>query len=96
MTARDESLVNPGKRNDEGIRSGNNKSNLSDNMDILKLARNRSTFLEFSIHEKTGDILVKVINTETNEVIREIPPEKILDIVAALWDITGIAIDEKV
>ena len=34
------------------------------------------TQLEFSIHEGTKEILVKVINTETKEVIREIPSEK--------------------
>ena len=35
-----------------------------------------SRSLEFSVHEKTKEIMVKVINTETKEVIREIPSEK--------------------
>lgn len=50
---------------------------------------------EFSIHEKTKQISVKVINKDTKEVIREIPPEKILDIVAHLWEVAGIIVDEK-
>ena len=54
------------------------------------------TSFEFSIHEATKEIMVKVINTETNEVIREIPPEKILDIVAKIWELTGIMVDEKI
>ncbi|AUG57139.1 flagellar protein FlaG [Acetivibrio saccincola] len=53
------------------------------------------TQLEFSIHEGTKEILVKVINTETKEVIREIPSEKILDMVAKMWELAGILVDER-
>ncbi len=52
--------------------------------------------LEFSIHEATKLIAVKVIDTNTDEVIREIPPEKILDMVAKLWELAGIIIDKKI
>ncbi|QQY80080.1 flagellar protein FlaG [Keratinibaculum paraultunense] len=51
---------------------------------------------EFSIHEKTKQIMVKVIDVATDEIIREIPSEKILDLVAAIWEISGILIDEKI
>ena len=50
---------------------------------------------EFSIHEKTKEIMVKVIDLDTNEVIREIPPEKILDMVAKMWEMAGIMVDER-
>jgi flagellar protein FlaG len=50
---------------------------------------------EYSIHEKTKQIMVKVINSETKELIREIPPEKILDMVARMWELSGIMIDER-
>ena len=51
---------------------------------------------EFSIHQETKQIMVKVIDAATDEVIREIPPEKILDLVAALWKISGLIVDERV
>ncbi len=51
---------------------------------------------EFSIHEKTKLIMVKVVDVSTEEVIREIPPEKILDLVAALWELSGLLVDERV
>jgi len=54
------------------------------------------TRFEFSIHEKTKEIIVRVYNKETGELIREIPPEKILDIVAKIWELAGLIIDEKV
>lgn len=50
---------------------------------------------EFSIHKETKEIMVKVINSDTNEVIREIPPEKILDMVATMWKMAGIFVDER-
>ncbi|HHW01024.1 MAG TPA: flagellar protein FlaG [Clostridiaceae bacterium] len=50
---------------------------------------------EFSVHEKTKEIMVKVIDSATDEVIREIPPEKILDLVATIWEMVGIIVDER-
>lgn len=50
---------------------------------------------EYSIHEVTKEIMVKVINKDTQEVIREIPPEKILDMVAKMWEMAGIIVDER-
>jgi len=54
------------------------------------------TSFRFSIHEATHRIMVKIINEDSGEVIREIPPEKILDLVAGLWELAGILVDERV
>lgn len=54
------------------------------------------TQFEFSIHEKTREIMVKVIDRDSGEVIREIPPEQILDMVAKMWELAGILVDERV
>ncbi len=50
---------------------------------------------EYSIHEKTKHIMVKVIDIKTEEIVREIPPEKILDLVAMIWEMTGLIVDER-
>jgi flagellar protein FlaG len=50
---------------------------------------------EFRVHERTGRLMVKLVNTETDEIIKEIPPEKILDLVASIWDLVGILVDER-
>ncbi|WP_440113454.1 flagellar protein FlaG [Paenibacillus sp. QZ-Y1] len=62
----------------------------------VKALQGPTTTLEMSVHEKTRQILVKVVNKETGELIREIPPEKTLDLVANMMEIAGILIDEKV
>lgn len=51
---------------------------------------------EYKVHESTGDLIVKVINKDTDLVIREIPPEKIIELVEKLQQLaSGAIIDEK-
>jgi flagellar protein FlaG len=60
-----------------------------------KAIEGRYTTFEFSVHQKTKQISITVKDKDTGEVIREIPPEKALDMVAKLWEMAGIIIDEK-
>lgn len=50
------------------------------------------TRVEFSIHEQTRQIMVKIFKND--ELIREIPPEKILDLVAKMMEMAGLIVDE--
>lgn len=54
-----------------------------------------NTRFEFSIHDGTKEIMVKVLNADTGDLIREIPSEKILDMVAGIWAAVGLFVDEK-
>ena len=54
-----------------------------------------NTELSFRIHEGTGRPLIQLIELGTDRVIREIPPEKMLDILAGIWDWAGLIIDRK-
>ncbi|RAV03102.1 flagellar biosynthesis protein FlaG [Paenibacillus sp. YN15] len=61
----------------------------------VKALQGTQTSLKFSVHEKTNQIMVKVVNSDSGEVIREIPPEKTMDFVARLWEMAGILVDER-
>lgn len=63
---------------------------------IMQTVKGPNTTVERSVHEATNHILYKVKDKETGEVIREIPEEKLLDIVAKIMEISGLLIDEKV
>jgi flagellar protein FlaG len=54
------------------------------------------TELRFSIHESSGEIMVQVINTKDDSVIREIPSERVLDFVANVKKMLGIIIDKLI
>ncbi len=49
----------------------------------------------FGIHEKTNRVTIKIVDKETKEVIKELPPEKTLDMIAKAWELAGILVDEK-
>jgi flagellar protein FlaG len=55
----------------------------------------RSTAFEFAVHKQTKQIMVKVFDKDSGEVIREIPPQKVLDMVAKMWELAGLLIDER-
>lgn len=49
----------------------------------------------FGIHEGTNRITIKIVDKETKEVLKEYPPEKTLDMIAKVWEMAGILVDEK-
>lgn len=49
----------------------------------------------FGIHDATNRVTIKIVDKETKEVIKEIPPEKTLDMIAKAWELAGILVDEK-
>lgn len=49
----------------------------------------------FGIHEETNRVMIKILDKETKEVIKEFPPEKTLDMIAKIWEMAGILVDEK-
>lgn len=61
----------------------------------IKSMQGRPTSLEVSVHEKTNQIMVKVLDNETGDTIREIPPEKTLDFIAKIWELAGLIVDER-
>jgi flagellar protein FlaG len=52
--------------------------------------------LQFSIHKESERMQVFVIDNETQEVIKKIPPEEFLDIVARIQEMVGLLLDERV
>lgn len=51
--------------------------------------------LEFAIDKDTGRTLVKVIDQQTKEVVRQIPSEEVLNIAKALDKLQGLFIHNK-
>ena len=49
----------------------------------------------FGIHEATNRVTIKIIDKDTRKVIKEIPPEKTLDMIAKVWELAGMMVDEK-
>lgn len=61
--------------------------------DINKKANNSEAI--FGIHDKTNRVTIKLIDKDTKEVIKELPPEKTLDMIAKVWEMAGLLVDER-
>ena len=55
-----------------------------------------NTELRFEFHEKSGEFIVKVLNESDGSVIREIPPEKVLDMVAHFKEMLGFIVNKLI
>ncbi|TFV94000.1 flagellar protein FlaG, partial [Oxalobacteraceae bacterium OM1] len=62
---------------------------------LNKAMESLSRGLEFSIDDQTDRTVVKVVDTQTKEVIRQIPTEETLEISRALDQATGLLIRQK-
>ena len=80
-----ENQENEHQPNTESIRRAveNINKNLSDSEAI------------FGIHDKTNRVTIKIVDKKTKEVIKELPPEKTLDMIAKAWELAGLLVDEK-
>ncbi|KHF37832.1 flagellar protein FlaG [Halalkalibacter okhensis] len=60
------------------------------------LLESSNTAIKFNIHEDLNRLYVQVVNKETDEVVKEIPPEEFLDMVASMLKHAGLIFDERV
>lgn len=47
------------------------------------------------VHEVTGSVMYKIVDINTHKVIAEFPPKKIQDMIAKMWELAGLFVDEK-
>lgn len=52
--------------------------------------------LKFELHDKLDKYYVTVIDSSTDEVIKEIPPKQILDMYAEMVEFMGLLVDRKI
>ena len=87
---------------------GENAGNQTDNQQMTQNAQIKKAVDEinksssgnqseaiFGIHDKTNRVTIKIVDKKTREVIKEYPPEKTLDMIAKVWEMAGIIVDEK-
>ncbi|WP_044892944.1 flagellar protein FlaG [Bacillus alveayuensis] len=54
------------------------------------------TSLKFELHNELKEYYVQIIDERTREVIREIPPKKLLDMYATMMQFVGLIVDKKI
>lgn len=56
---------------------------------------NNNTECHYGIHEETQRVTLKIVDKETQEVLKEFPAEKTLEMIAKVWELAGILVDER-
>ncbi|MFC0272202.1 flagellar protein FlaG [Metabacillus herbersteinensis] len=55
-----------------------------------------NTHLKFELHEKLNEYYVTIVDNHTNEIVREIPSKKWLDMYATMTEFLGFIVDKKI
>ena len=74
-----------------------NRSDLEKKIEsINKFLEPAHTNLRFQLHDKLQEYYVTIVNTDTNQVVKEIPPKKFLDMYAFMIESIGLLVDYKI
>ena len=92
-----------GKTENEGRPQQGNSRPGMDPQKSKELAEEVQRFMEdfnievnFKIHEKTGDVVVQILNRDTGEMIRQIPSENLVKLHDKLVELRGVLFEGKV
>ena len=53
------------------------------------------TECQYGFHEKTNRVTIKIVDKDTDKIIKEFPPEETLEMIAKAWELAGLLVDEK-
>jgi flagellar protein FlaG len=62
---------------------------------VQKAVAAMNSSLQFQVDKETDKLVIKVVDTTTKEVIKQIPPQEILEIAKALDKLQGLLVREK-
>ncbi|RMG32857.1 MAG: flagellar protein FlaG [Gammaproteobacteria bacterium] len=57
---------------------------------LNEMVQNLHRHLQFSVEEKTGETIIKVVDSDTNEVVRQIPSEEIIRLRQRMKEAAGV------
>ena len=93
------------KETDKNGKDGNRddsqaKQTISENSQIRKAVdeinkKAHNSEAVFGIHEATNRVTIKIVDKDTKKVLKEYPPEKPLDMIAKVWEMAGLLVDQK-
>ena len=55
-----------------------------------------NTSLSFSVDKPTGKTVIKVMDTKTDELIRQIPPKEVLKLIGRMRNVMGMLLDLEI
>ena len=56
---------------------------------------NPNTVAKYGFHDETNRVTIKIVDKNSDKVIKEFPAEETLDMIAKVWELAGVFLDEK-
>jgi len=88
---------------DETKKSAESSERMMPTEKAIELVDNMNSFLasadsqlKFVFHNELNEYYVTIVDSKTDEVIREIPSKKLMDIHAGMLDLMGLLVDRKI
>ncbi|WKA53931.1 flagellar protein FlaG [Planococcus shixiaomingii] len=73
------------------------KEKLIDKVESMnKFLEQSTTELKYQLHEKLNVYYVQLVDSNTDEVLKEIPHKKFLDMYASMMELSGLVIDDRI
>lgn len=63
---------------------------------VNKFLDSAHTNVKFNFHEQLNEYYITIVNSDTMEVVKEIPPRKFLDMYASMLESIGLIVDHKI
>lgn len=89
-------VVNLDELNNSNNKNKYNKKELDKALEkVNNFLKDDKTHAEYSVHKDFGTLMIKIVDDESDKVVMELPPEKILDMIASMCKQFGL-LDKKV
>jgi flagellar protein FlaG len=90
--------LKPEKVEAEPVQSSFDRTELASKVENLNQLVHRN--LEFSVDEETGRSVVRVVDSDTGKVVRQIPPDQILHVISQVQNardgqLSGVFLDDQ-
>ena len=56
---------------------------------------NPNTVARYGFHDDTNRVTIKIVDKNSDKVIKEFPAEETLDMIAKVWELAGVFLDER-
>ena len=86
------------KSDGDGVNNGQGFTGVSSVVEELNdlVLQVAATKVTFDVDEETGEQIIRVLNKETGEVIRQVPAEELINLAARMDQLKGLILNEKV
>lgn len=80
---------------DEGRGNRPSESTVKQAISDINKKINPNTIAQYGFHDETNRVTIKIVDKDTDKTIKEFPAEETLDMIAKVWELAGMFLDER-